>query len=367
MFDALDIDEEGFDGFEEPEGLTSPRDSNYFVGHEAIEAQLLSLINTDNLPHALIFSGPHGIGKSTFAFRLARYLLKNGVGKSDDGGLFGDAAPLATSLGVSADDPIFKQVASGGHPDLLTIERPLDERKGTVKNNLDVDTARKVTPFLRKTASDGGWRVVIVDDADTMNRNAQNALLKILEEPPKNTLLILICHRLGHMIPTIRSRCRVVDFAPLSKDHLNDLMQKEIGGTLSLEEQEILAFLSEGSIGVAKIILDTNGIETAQNVFDILKRRPFDKSQIHQLANNVSKDDIFKNIERVFLKIIEAIVFSKAQNQPLEAPLSAMNFDGDLQDWLKKYEEMKTHFQQAHTGNLDKKLATLNAFFIFEN
>jgi DNA polymerase-3 subunit delta' len=258
-------------------------------------------------------------------------------------------------------------VASGGHPDLLTIERPLDERKGTVKNNLDVDTARKVTPFLRKTASDGGWRVVIVDDADTMNRNAQNALLKILEEPPKNTLLILICHRLGHMIPTIRSRCRVVDFAPLSKDHLNDLMQKEIGGTLSLEEQEILAFLSEGSIGVAKIILDTNGIETAQNVFDILKRRPFDKSQIHQLANNVSKDDIFKNIERVFLKIIEAIVFSKAQNQPLEAPLSAMNFDGDLQDWLKKYEEMKTHFQQAHTGNLDKKLATLNAFFIFEN
>lgn len=377
MFDEMDVDESDFGGFTqgEPEGLQDPRDSQFCIGHENVEAQILSLINSGNMPHALIFSGVNGIGKSTFAFRLARYLLKNGAGatslKGTDGGLFGDTnlgdlAP-ATSLGINAEDPIFRQVASGGNPDLLTIGRPMDERKGTQKNNLDVDTARKVTPFLRKTASDGGWRVVIVDDADTMNRNAQNALLKILEEPPKNALLILICHRLGNMIPTIRSRCRVIDFEPLSQENLNALMQKEIGNSLPLDEQEIISFLSEGSIGSAKTIIETGGIETAQSIFDVLQRAPLDKSEIHKLANSVSKDEVFKNIERVFFKITEAVVFSKARNHPLNAPLSSINFAGDLEYWLKKYEAMKAHFNQAWRGNLDKKLSTLNAFLLFKD
>jgi len=368
LFEEVDsVDDEGFGGFNvEPEGLQDPRDSQLCVGHENVEAQILSFINSGNIPHALIFSGVNGIGKSTFAFRLARYLLKNGVGGSADGGLFGDAPPPATSLSISAEDPIFRQVSSGGNPDLLSIGRPMDERKGTQKNNLDVDTARKVTPFLRKTASDGGWRVVIVDDADTMNRNAQNALLKILEEPPKNALLILVCHRLGNMIPTIRSRCRVIDFEPLSQDNLATLMQKEIGDSLPADEQEILSFLSEGSIGTAKTILETGGIETAQNVFDVLQRSPVDKAEIHKLSNGVSKDEVFKNIERVFLKTIEAVVFSKARNQNLSAPISRINFDGDLEYWLKKYEAMKAHFSQAWRGNLDKKLSTLNAFMLFE-
>lgn len=372
MFDALDIDEENFGGFvskagAEPEGLSYPRETSLLIGHEDVEKKILSLLNSGNIPHAVIFSGISGIGKSTFAFRLARYLLKNGAGDSTTDSLFGDAPPPATSLNISSDDPVFRQVASGGHPDLLTIERPMDERKGTMKNNLDVETARKVNPFLRKTASDGGWRVVIVDDADTMNRNAQNALLKILEEPPKNAMLILVCHRLGNMIPTIRSRCRVVQFDPLSTENLALLMQKEIGDSLPQKEQEILSFLSEGSIGTAKTIMETGGIETALNILDILKRVPIDMVEVHALSNSIGKDDIFKNIELFFLKMIEAIIFSKAQNKVLPVPLLSMNFEGDLDCWLNKYEVTKEHFAQAWRGNLDKKLATLNAFFLFKN
>ena len=109
--------------------------------------------------------------------------------------LFGggdDLAAPATTLDIPTDDPVFAKVASGGHPDLLVVERQTDPKTGQIKSNLDVQTARKVVPFLRMTSSDGGWRIVIVDDADLMNRNAQNALLKILEEPPQNTLLILV-------------------------------------------------------------------------------------------------------------------------------------------------------------------------------
>lgn len=375
MFDAMDIgdesDEADFGGFTvEPEGLKAPRDSTLCVGHNNIETQILGLINSGNIPHALIFSGVEGIGKSTFAFRLARYLLKNGTGESADDGLFGDSgltnlAPV-TSLSINDEDSVFKQIASGGHPDFLFIHRPMDERKGTLKNNLDVDTARKVTPFLRKTASDGGWRVVLVDDADTMNRNAQNALLKILEEPPKNTILILICHRLGNMIPTIRSRCRVMHFDPLTNDALSDLMQREVGESLPHEEREILSFLSDGSIGLAKAIIDTGGIETAQQIISVLEHNSFDMAEIHSLSNGVNKDEVFKNIERFFLKMIEAVIFAKAQNQSVSSPLTRIEFDSDLAYWLQKYETMKAHFAQAHFSNLDKKLATLNAFILFK-
>ncbi len=371
MFDAIDMGEElnedDFGSFTtEAEGLKAPRDATFCVGHDNIESHVLSLINSGNIPHALIFSGVEGIGKSTFAFRLARYLLKNGVGGSADGGLFGDTPPPATSLSINNKDPVFKQIASGGHPDFLFIHRPIDERKGTPKNNLDVDTARKTTPFLRKTASDGGWRVVLVDDADTMNRNAQNALLKILEEPPKNAILILICHRLGNMIPTIRSRCRVIHFDPLTSDTLSDLMQREIGESLPYEERQILSFLSDGSIGLAKTIIDTGGIETAQQIISILEQAPYDMTEIHNLSNSVNKDEAFKNIERFFLKMIEAVIFAKAQNQSIQTPLTGIKFDNDLAFWLQKYEAMKAHFSQAQFSNLDKKLATLNAFILFK-
>jgi DNA polymerase-3 subunit delta' len=168
-FQDMDEVEQGFassyesdEALGEPEGLVEPRHSNFFVGHESAQERLLSLINSGAMPHAMIFSGTQGIGKSTLAFRLARTLLKHGTPDSNQDSLFGDAAPAdITSLSIDADDPVFSKVAAGGHPDLLTIE-PLEGKK-----SLDVNTARKVAPFLRMTSADGGWRVVIVDDADT--------------------------------------------------------------------------------------------------------------------------------------------------------------------------------------------------------
>ena len=163
MFDDFDdmgseAVEDSFGSYEpeEPEGLSPPRESSLFLGHQNIEKTLIDLINSDAMPHALIFSGQKGIGKSTMAFRLARYLLKHGTGDEVQDSLFGDGPTEAHSLDVSYEDPIFSKVVSGGHPDLLTIERSMDTKKGTRKANVDVETARKVTPFLRMTSSDGG-------------------------------------------------------------------------------------------------------------------------------------------------------------------------------------------------------------------
>lgn len=383
MFDDFqDMDEgQGSDALssyvpDEPEGLIAPRESSLFLGHADIEQNLLDLINSGQVPHAMIFSGPAGIGKSTMAFRLARYLLKNGTADSAQDSLFGDAPAEANSLDISNDDPIFSKVASGGHPDLLSIERPIDAKKGTQKTSLDVETARKVAPFLRMTSAEGGWRVVIIDDADSMNRNAQNALLKILEEPPSNALLILITHRLGALIPTIRSRCRVLQFDTLSENDLANLMEKEIGNTLSSEDRALLSALAGGSIGSAKTIIDSNGLETAQSVIDIFKNGPnFNQVDIHHLADTVGRagqDAAFLNIEKTFLWLCESIIFTKAKGQQ-DMP-EALNYEGfqqlsdtyDLNQWLNLFQELKAHFAQARFANLDKKLAVITAYNIIK-
>lgn len=358
----------------EPEGLLPARESSLFLGHESVEKRLLNLINSGNIPHAIIFSGLKGIGKSTMAFRLARYLLENGASDPNQDSLFGDAAPAtdAASLDISADDPVFHKVASGGHPDLLTIERAVDDKKGTVKNTLDVDTARKVVPFLRMTSSEGGWRIVIVDDADTMNRNAQNALLKILEEPPDNTVLILISHRLGAMIPTIRSRCRIVEFDPLPEGDLTTLMEKEVGETLSAYEQKVLCSIANGSIGTARKIIESDGLETAQTILRIFERWPdFNYVDVHQLADSAGRQGqnaVFDDIERTFLFIFEKIIFAKAHgHSTLEEPLEQPIFQQILNEYslkglLETFEQLKQHFEQAKFSNLDKKLAVIEAF-----
>ena len=385
MFDDFqDMDEEQGAGAlgssyiepQDPEGLLPPRESSLCLGHNNNEKALLDLINAGTMPHAVIFSGPMGIGKSTLAFRLTRYLLKNGTVDSAQDNLFGDVPTETTNLDVPKDDPVFAKVTSGGHPDLLTIGRPMDTKKGTQKNNLDVETARKVAPFLRMTSAEGGWRIVLIDDADSMNRNAQNALLKILEEPPSNTLLILITHRLGAMIPTIRSRCRVLHFDPLTEDVLGELIQKEIGNSLSPQEQNLLTFLAGGSIGNAQKILETKGLETAQMVLDLFNRWPqFNSVDIHHLADyagRAGQDNTFKNITKTILTLIESIVFAKAKSESsLTTPLEADHFTYlmahyPLETWLEIFEEMKDHMARAQYANLDKRQAVIGAFNLFD-
>lgn len=378
MFDDFDTrDEEDF-GFAEPmaaepEGLLPPREATECFGHQNVETALLDMINASAVPHAMIFNGTVGIGKSTMAFRLARYLLKHGITDESQDSLFGDASASADSLSIPFDDPTFSRVISGGHPDLLTIERQTDAKKGTKKSTVDVETARKVAPFLRMTSSDGGWRVVIIDDADTMNRNAQNAMLKILEEPPKNALLILITHRLGALIPTIRSRCRVLNFDPLDSDILSDLIIKEVGGTLGADQKQILTAMAQGSIGRAKEIIDANGIEMAEQVLTLLQSSPnLNWVDIHHLADQTGRagqDAAFKMLERTFLWMVESIIYAQARNT---SPITPFNQEAyapilnskNLNEWLVVLEKLQMHFNQIWHSNLDKRHGVLEAFKI---
>ncbi len=196
--------------------VPAPRANPDLVGHEAAERELLRLYSGRRLPHAILLAGPRGIGKATLAFRFARFLLAQG------GDAERPALDLFSSVGRrrprSAIDPesgVFRRVAAGGHADLLTVERAWDPRRKRLRGEIVVEDTREIAAFFRLTAAEEGWRVVIVDGAEEMNRNAANAVLKILEEPPDRALLLLVSHNPGRLLPTIRSRCRRLALAPL--------------------------------------------------------------------------------------------------------------------------------------------------------
>ena len=223
------------------------------MGHETQIDQLLAAFNSGKMPHAWMLTGPSGIGKAQLAHQLAAAIIAKEDGQD---ALFGDPAPL--DLHLSIDNPDIRQVMQGAHPDFLYIA-PLDGEKnksGTIKT----EQIRALIPFFSHKSATGGWRVAIIDRLDDVNVNGANAMLKILEEPPEKAILFLICSQKGQVLPTIRSRCRQLAFAPLPQEvqisilnrHFPDADNETLGN---------LAAISGGSIGFSMQIAETDAYD----------------------------------------------------------------------------------------------------------
>ncbi|MFQ5566206.1 MAG: DNA polymerase III subunit delta', partial [Paracoccaceae bacterium] len=193
-------------------GHPHPRETRRLFGQEAAEQGFLAAWAEDRLHHAWLLRGPRGIGKATLAYRIARTLIAEGPG-GQTGGLFGPGPELAAPAGLDAPEgcPVDTRIRAGSEPCLAVLRRSVNEKTGRLRGQIAVDDVRAVRRFLALSAADGGWRAVIVDAADEMNRSAANALLKVLEEPPARTALLLVAHSPAALLATIRSRCRTLD------------------------------------------------------------------------------------------------------------------------------------------------------------
>src|SRR6266481_2420199 len=261
----------------------APRANPDLVGHESTERELRRLDEAGRLPHAILLSGRRGIGKATFAFRLARFLLAKSAGTSAD--MFGDA--VESGLAIDPHSAVFHRVASGGHADLLTVERAYDPRRHRLRSEIVVEDTRAIAGFFRLTAAEEGWRIVIVDGAEEMNRNAANALLKILEEPPRRALLLLVSHSPGRLLPTVRSRCRRFPLAPLPKATVTELLAR-YRPELDPAAAAAVTALAEGSIGRALDLTAAGGVELYRAVLALLAReRGIDPAALHAFADRL--------------------------------------------------------------------------------
>jgi DNA polymerase-3 subunit delta' len=354
--------------------LAEPNKAEFWYGDQNTEKKLCELVKSGKLPHALIFNGLKGIGKSTMAFRLARYLLNIKNEAESSPALFEELpAEHARDLYVDKTTQAFSLVASGAHPDLLFVAPVYDEKSQKQKSYIEVDQSRRIAPFLRKTAAMGGWRIVIIDDADSMNRNAQNALLKILEEPPKRTLLILVTHRIGALVPTIRSRCQVIDFGSLPLHSFKELLHKE-HSALKDDESEFLFNMSSGSVGYALSLIEQGGVEAIHQILGIFAHSPdLNWSQIHKIAENLGtrgQEEAFAIYKDIIQWLIRAITKAKASNEFFitgldnEVLLPLLNAYS-LEQWVDMCEKLDNHLEMVQTGQLDKKVGVIGIFSIF--
>lgn len=341
--------------------VPSPRKNPDLLGHQDAEGVLHDAYQSGRLAHAWIVGGPRGIGKATLAFRMARYLLADRGNDLDAPGLFGaeDIPPLPASLYISPEDPIFRRVASGGHADLLTIERGFDEKRNRQRTEITVDEARQVSAFLSRTSAEGGWRVVIVDGVESMNSNAANALLKILEEPPRRAILMLVSHNPGRLLPTIRSRCRFLGMSPLSGEVMNDLLERYQPG-LAAAEKAALHTMSRGSIGHALALIAGDGLTIHRDVTALLSDLPnVDVAGLHRLADKIGRDrtgDLFGTVQEVLSNWLTER--TRAQ---------ALTTVTGLDRWFEVWEKTQQMLRRADSLNLDRKQLILNTFFLIED
>ncbi|PTE20885.1 DNA polymerase III subunit delta' [Cereibacter changlensis JA139] len=247
------------------EGAPHPRDTLQLIGQDAAEAEFLASFSSGRLHHGWLVTGPLGVGKATFAWKLARFLLAT----PEDGGMF--AAPPPETLDIAADHPVARRIASQAEGRLFLLRRAWDEDKKKLKTVISVDDVRRMKSFFSLSSADGGRRVAIVDPADEMNPSAANALLKLLEEPPAGVTLILISHQPFRLLPTIRSRCRELRLGPLGPA---DMAQAMAAAGAVVEAPEALAELAGGSVGEAIRLTNLDGMRLYQSMIALFATLP---------------------------------------------------------------------------------------------
>ncbi|VAV88493.1 DNA polymerase III delta prime subunit [hydrothermal vent metagenome] len=243
-------DEEELDPRETPE---HPRHQYGLIGQGVAETKLLESYKSGRFHHAWLMCGPQGIGKATLAYRLARFILNHRDHLSSD-------VQNAVDLTVESDNGVAHRVAARAHSDLFVLQRELNRKTKKLRPAIAVDDARRLGGFFNMTAGEGGWRICIIDAADDLNASAANAILKILEEPPKNCLFLIISHAPGRLLPTIRSRCLRLDLAPLKGEEVAQVVSSGLQGhDLSADETAALIALGSGSPGKVMQLVTSQG------------------------------------------------------------------------------------------------------------
>jgi DNA polymerase III subunit delta' len=350
--------------------VLAPRENPALFGHAEAERELRRLAEAGRLPHAILLSGPRGVGKATLAFRLARFLLAGPEDRPAE--MFRGSE--ASGLAIDAESGVFRRVASGGHADLLTVERAYDPRRRRLRSDIIVEDTRAIAGFFRLTAAEEGWRVVIVDGAEEMNRNAANALLKILEEPPRRGLLLVVSHSPGLLLPTIRSRCRHFPLSALARPLVLQLLT-QYRPELPQLEAEALARLAEGSIGRAIELADAGGLALYQSLLGILAQAPrIEVADLYAFADKLARPDAeeaYRACEELLSQFLGKVAL-RAAGRPF-APDELIAGEGEAMGrlascadparWADLRDRIDRSFADTDQLNLDRKQAILGAFF----
>jgi DNA polymerase-3 subunit delta' len=271
------------------------------IGQDRAVEQFASAWATRRLHHAWLLAGPKGVGKASFAHSVARRVLADAAGPSVD----------MPGIETPHDHPMVKLVEAGSHPDMRWLERLPKEKGEGLARDITVKQVRALGEFMGMTAGLSPWRVAVIDSMDELNKEASNALLKMLEEPPANTLFFLISHAAGRLLPTIRSRCRRLDFQGLEDDAMTSILAEQAPHLNGAERQRIIS-MSFGSAGRALAFAELDLAKLEDSALAILRQGDPTNSRRSDLANELGKKGAAERYA-AFLELAPSLIAREAR------------------------------------------------------
>jgi DNA polymerase III subunit delta' len=324
----------------------APRETTVLHGQAEAECALLEAYRGRRFHHAWLIAGPAGIGKATLAYRMARFVLAHPDPHTP-------AVQRATSLHVDTDHPVARRIAAQAHGDLLVLERTVNEKTNKLRQDIQVDDVRRTVTFFGSTAGEGGWRVAIVDAVDELNREGANALLKILEEPPRRAVLLLVSHSAARVPPTIRSRCRLLALRPLLAAEVAQAAATAIGEDAEAANIKAAAAAADGSVRRALAMLDGEALDLRNRITTLLERLPaVDPRALHALGDRLYSGD--SATLAAFVDAVNAWLSARlASGEPDRARIARV---------AEIWERVNCSARDVETFNLERKPLVFNVF-----
>lgn len=323
------------------------------VGHAEPQAAFLRAMEAGRMPHAWLLAGPKGVGKARFAAEAAARLLKRP----------GEAY-----------EAVRERILDGREPRLQILERPLDEKTEKRKSVIPVESVRALKADLALSAPDGAWRAALIDAAEDLNPAAANALLKLLEEPPGRVVFLLVSHAPGRLLPTIRSRCRRLDFHELTAAQIGAVLGG-LGAAPEPQEAAALAALAEGSAGAALALKAAGGLALYARLVRLLRAapRPASRAEIERLAAEAPTEGAAP--EGLWAVLLARLARAGALGTALEPEAAAGEAElarriappGAGALWAEACSRQIARAAEARLLNLDRGLMLLDAVRDFED
>lgn len=323
-------------------------------GFDDLRQQFIDNFTTNRLHHCNMIVGTHGIGKMQFLLDIASIILSK---KNSDFSIDKNQIELTKKL-----------IDSGGHTDLTILDlNTLDDfgKENTSKKaEINVKQIRKVIDEIKLTPSISKYKVLLVDSIDNVNINGQNALLKTLEEPTKNTYIFLVCHNVNKVINTIISRSNVV-FAP-------DLNIEDWGKAMvDLLEDEDTEFdydiqalydISDHSVGKALDMIKHKAIELYNNIIVVLCSNNFNLGEIQKVCDYSGSNETFSIFSTLVGKLFENIIkFYRTGDEYIfmENTVLVQEFlkRNTIFDVIHRYDNLRKIINEVNVYNFDKKQA----------
>jgi DNA polymerase III subunit delta' len=324
----------------------APRETTVLHGQAEAERALLEAYRDRRFHHAWLIAGPAGIGKATLAYRMARFVLAHPDPRTP-------AVQRATSLQVDADHPVARRIAAQAHGDLLVLERTINEKTNKLRQDIQVDDVRRTVTFFGSTAGEGGWRVAIVDAVDELNREGANALLKVLEEPPRRAVLLLVSHSAARVLPTIRSRCRLLALRPLLATEVARAAATAIGEDAEAANIKAAAAVADGSVRRALALLDGEALDLRSRITALLEQLPaVDPRALHALGDRLYGSD--PATLAAFVDTVNAWLSARlSSGEPDRARIARV---------AEVWERINCSARDVETFNLERKPLVFNVF-----